>query len=46
MPTFKCEPLETLAREIFCAIHVPAASAAWMASSWSAPTCAVMTPTG
>jgi len=31
MPTFKCEPLETLACEIFCAIHVPAASAAWMA---------------
>ncbi|HEX7551071.1 MAG TPA: Ldh family oxidoreductase, partial [Candidatus Methylomirabilis sp.] len=31
MPTFKCEPLETLARDIFCAIHVPPAGAAWMA---------------
>jgi hydroxycarboxylate dehydrogenase B len=31
MPTFNSEPLETLAREIFGAIHVPAASAAWMA---------------
>lgn len=31
MPTFNCEPLETLAREIFCAIHVPPAGAAWIA---------------
>ena len=31
MPTFNCEPLESLAREIFCAIHVPPAGAAWIA---------------
>ena len=31
MPILGCEPLETLAREIFQAIHVPAAGAAWMA---------------
>ena len=31
MPILGCEPLETLAREIFQAIQVPAAGAAWMA---------------
>ena len=32
MPTLKCEPLETLARDIFQAITVPPAGAAWMAT--------------
>jgi uncharacterized oxidoreductase len=31
MPTLKWEPLESLARDIFCAIHVPSDGAAWMA---------------
>ncbi len=31
MPTLKCEPLESLAGEIFQAITVPPAGAAWMA---------------
>jgi uncharacterized oxidoreductase len=32
MPTLKCEPLETLARDVFQAITVPPAGAAWMAT--------------
>jgi uncharacterized oxidoreductase len=32
MPTLKCEPLETLARDVFQAITVPRAGAAWMAT--------------
>ena len=32
MPTLNCEPLETLARDIFQAITVPPAGAAWMAT--------------
>jgi len=32
MPTLKCEPLETLARDVFQAIAVPPAGAAWMAT--------------
>jgi hydroxycarboxylate dehydrogenase B len=32
MPTLRCEPLETLAREVFQAITVPPAGAAWMAT--------------
>ncbi len=31
MPILKCEPLETLARDVFRAITVPPAGAAWMA---------------
>jgi LDH2 family malate/lactate/ureidoglycolate dehydrogenase len=31
MPILGCEPLETLAREIFQAIQIPPAGAAWMA---------------
>ncbi len=31
MPTLNWEPLESLAREIFCAIRVPPEGAAWMA---------------
>jgi len=32
MPTLRCEPLETLARDVFQAITVPPAGAAWMAT--------------
>jgi uncharacterized oxidoreductase len=32
MPTLKCEPLETLARDVFQAITVPPTGAAWMAT--------------
>ena len=32
MPILKCEPLETLARDVFQAITVPPAGAAWMAT--------------
>jgi uncharacterized oxidoreductase len=32
MPTLKCEPLESLARDVFQAITVPPAGAAWMAT--------------
>ena len=32
MPTLKCEPLERLARDVFQAITVPPAGAAWMAT--------------